>query len=177
MLSTICGSHPSLFSNRSRFMLIALIVSPDGALKVQPATAPWGVWVFSSRTSAAASPEVSELAPVISLIPQCAGVSSWVGSLLNGCRGVVDQRRSPCTSAHLICPRGRGPGDDRARCEPHRDGQQRASHRTMRLRPPVCLPCTARVTINSGSLVAPDRNLATTRSHLFTCSVLVLCPS
>ena len=65
-------------------MLIAVIAAPCGAATVQPAMAPSGVLVLSPRTSAAASPEVSRLKPVIPLLGHFAAVSRCVVLLLNG---------------------------------------------------------------------------------------------
>src|ERR1035441_9125420 len=73
--SMICGCHPGPLSNRSRSMLTALIVSPDGAMNCQPDVAPAGTFVVSRRTSAAARPDVLGLPPVISAMPQFVLVS------------------------------------------------------------------------------------------------------
>ena len=70
-------------------MLIALIVSPEGAANCQPAVAPAGTSVLSRRMSAAARPEVFELPPVTSSLPQFALVSRYVGLLLNGCQELL----------------------------------------------------------------------------------------
>src|ERR1019366_6763406 len=73
--STICGCHAGPLSNRSLFMLIALIVSPGGATNCQPAAAPPGTFVACCSTSAAASPDVLGLPPVTSSPPQFVLVS------------------------------------------------------------------------------------------------------
>src|ERR1022692_1129332 len=80
-------------------MLIALIVSPAGAVNFHPASAPAGTFVASRRTSPGASPDVAALPPVTSVLPQLALVSRYVVLLLNGSHELLTSGAVP---AHAV---------------------------------------------------------------------------